>query len=644
MDQPFPAYQGDEPYVFVCYAHEDEGVVYPEIGWLHEQGINLWYDEGISAGRIWREEIGDAIKGASSVLYYISESSLASDHCSREINFALDQHKNVLPVYLAEVALTTDLEVGLSRVQALHRGQDPSYKQHLLNALGQTAEATPPSPSQKPNFRWPRSILIGLMAAILIGMGWWYWQELPPSNDTGGADAASIRSIAVLPFANLGGDPEQEYFVAGMHDALIAELARLGELTVISRTSVMRYEDSDLSIPEIAKELDVGALVEGSVLKSGDRVRIQAQLIAPNPERHLWNETYDRDLHDVLTLHQEVTRDIARQIELSLSASESDRLGTIRPVDPEAYRLYLQGRYLMDTSLGEPIEKSIVLFKQATEIDPDFALAYVGLADAYTTLVGYANAPRRPILPLAQAAAEQALELDPSLGEAYAALGWLAWNMWDWPVAERYYSRAIELSPSYASARIRHGAFLALLGHFDEGLAEARTAQQLDPLSIETSVQTADILRVARRYDDAVAEFDQVLELHPGATRANFMRGLTYVALGRHDDALREFEKCISCPWAFGVAYAAMGRTEDALEVIGSYLERIKTESFLSGFIALQYAAIGDKDQAFEWLERAYENGDYWPETMLVEPLFDPLRDDPRFDDLVRRMNFPATD
>lgn len=487
-------------------------------------------------------------------------------------------------------------------------------------------------------------LIIGLLGVALAASVALHWADVTPQAGTDTAHAPSIRSIAVLPFANLVGDPEQEYFVAGMHDALIAELARLGELTVISRTSVMRYEDSDLSIPEIAKELGVGALVEGSVLKSGDRVRIQAQLIAPNPERHLWNETYDRDLHDVLTLHQEVTRDIARQIELSLSASESDRLETIRPVDPQAYRLYLQGRYLMDTPIAEPIEKSIVLFEQATKIDPDFALAHVGLADAYMTLVGSANAPRRPMLPLAQAAAEQALELDPSLGEAYAALAWLAWNMWDWPVAERYFSRAIELSPSYALARIRHGTFLASLGHFDEGLAEARIAQQLDPLSIETSVQTASILRVARRYDDAVAEFDQVLELHPGATRANFMLGLTYVELGRHDDALREFEKCISCPWAFGVAYAAMGRTEDALEVIGSYLERVKTESFLTGFIAFQYAAIGDKDQAFEWLERAYENGDSWPESMLVEPLFDPLRDDPRFDDLVRRMNFPVTD
>jgi tetratricopeptide (TPR) repeat protein len=363
-----------------------------------------------------------------------------------------------------------------------------------------------------------------------------------------------------------------------------------------------------------------------------------------DPERSLWSETYDRDLHDVLTLHKEVTRDIARQIELSLSASESDRLGIIRGVDPEAYRLYLQGRHLMETPSGEQMEKSIGLFQAGVATDPDFALAYVGLADAYTRLANLGNASRKPMLPKAQAAAEQALELDPLLGEAYASLATIAFNRWDWAEAERYFSRAIALSPGYARARIGHGEFLASQGHFERGLAEMRIAQQLDPLGRETNVETGFILYQSGRFDDALVEFDQVLELHPNYTRANFMRGLAYLALRRYDDALRDFEKCQSCPWTFGVAYGATGRTEDAHEVIASYLERVKTESWLTGFIAVQYVATGEKDQAFEWLERAIDNGDYWPEWLLVGPLFDPLRDDPRFDKLVRRMNFSSTD
>jgi len=207
LETPFPAYQGDEPYVFVCYAHEDEGVVYPEIGWLHEQGVNLWYDEGISAGKIWREEIGDAIKGASSVLYYISKSSLASDHCSREINFALDQHKNVLPVYLAEVALTTDLEVGLSRVQALHRDNDANYQQHLLHALGRSpsVEQTPFVSKKKRSWRSPAGL--GLAVTILLSIAAITWYLLPrESPDELAEDALTpIRSIAVLPLENLSG-------------------------------------------------------------------------------------------------------------------------------------------------------------------------------------------------------------------------------------------------------------------------------------------------------------------------------------------------------------------------------------------------------------------------------------------------------
>ena len=263
MEKPFPAYKGNEAYVFVCYAHDDEDVVYPEIRWLHEQGVNLWYDEGISAGRIWREEIGDSIKGASNVLYYISSSSLASDHCNREINFALDQHKNVLPVYLEDIALTTDLEVGLSRVQALHRDQDAGYQQHLLNALGQTVQATLPSASRKPKFQWRRVVQTGFAAAILIGIGWWYWEEPrpPPSIDV--EQATTIPSIAVLPFVNIG--DTGDYFSDGVTDEILNRMIRLRDVRVISRNSSFAYKDSALDIREIGKQLGADYILQGSV-------------------------------------------------------------------------------------------------------------------------------------------------------------------------------------------------------------------------------------------------------------------------------------------------------------------------------------------------------------------------------------------
>lgn len=298
----------------------------------------------------------------------------------------------------------------------------------------------------------------------------------------------------------------------------------------------------------------------------------------------------------------------------------------------------------METAITEQQEKSIELFQSAIAADPNSALAYVGLADAYTNLSGYGNASRRPILKKAQVAVEKALELGPMLGEAYATLGQIAVSRWNWEEAERYFGRAIALSPSYAPAHWRRGLLLALQGHFERGINEARIAQQLDPLGKETNTETGWILHQSGRYEDALVEFDRVLELHPGHTSANWMRGQTYLQMGRYEDALREFERCNGCASGFGIAYGAMGRTEDALRVIDSYLERIEAEPWLTGFIAIQYAAIGDKDRAFVWLNRAYENGDYWPETLLVERLFDPLRDDPRFDDLVRQMNFPPID
>ncbi len=223
------------------------------MAWLHEQGINLWYDEGISAGRIWREEIGDAIKGASHVLYYVSESSLASDHCDREINFALDQHKNVLPIYLEDVVLTTDLEVGLSRVHALHRDQDASYQQHLLNALGQTVEAISPSPRRKPKFQWRRVVQTGFAAAILVGVGWWYWEEPrpPPSIDV--EQATTILSIAVLPFVNIG--DTEDYFSDGVAEEILNRMIRLRDVRVISRKSSFAYKDSAHDIRAIGKQL-----------------------------------------------------------------------------------------------------------------------------------------------------------------------------------------------------------------------------------------------------------------------------------------------------------------------------------------------------------------------------------------------------
>jgi TolB-like protein len=372
LDQPFPAYRGDEPYVFVCYAHEDEGVVYPEIGWLHEQGINLWYDEGISAGRIWREEIGDAIKGASSVLYYISAASLASDHCSREINFALDQHKNVLPVYLEDVALTTDLEVGLSRVQALHRDQDANYQQHLLGALGQPSETVPPAAQPKPH--WGRSVLMGLVAVILFGVGWWYWQP-PPSSDS--EEHRSIPAIAVLPFVNIG--DTEGYFSDGVTDEILNRMIRLRDVRVISRQSSFVYKDSALDIRKIGEQLGADYILQGSVRRSGNTVRIGVHLTDTADGTEMWGSSYDRELTDILRLQDEIAQVAISEFVPNITVAPSAR----PDVDPVAYDLYLRGsRALL---ANDPFTAKLLL-ESAIAIDSDFAEAYGTLSSVHSGL------------------------------------------------------------------------------------------------------------------------------------------------------------------------------------------------------------------------------------------------------------------
>ena len=391
MDKPFPAYKGDEPFVFVCYAHEDAAVVYPELAWLHDHGVNVWYDEGISAGRIWREEIGDAIKGASHVLYYISESSLASDHCDREINFALDQRKNLLPVYLEEVALTTDLEVGLSRVQALHRNQDASYQQHLLNALGQTVEVVPPSTPPKPEFHWRRSILMGLVAIVFLGsIGIIY---LILDNDvieplSGTVKEVTPKSIAVLPFMVLSSGEDDGYFADGLAEEILNALAQVPELLVIARTSSFFFKGQNTPVPEIATRLGVSHIVEGSVRRDGDRVRITAQLIRASDGFSLWSQRYNRTLDDVFAVQEDIAENIAEALDVVLddNARKVMRGAGIR--DVEAFIAYQKGveafamaHTAQSLNSSEPLTIANVHFDRALEAAPGLIVARILKAD-----------------------------------------------------------------------------------------------------------------------------------------------------------------------------------------------------------------------------------------------------------------------
>lgn len=422
---------------------------------MREQGINICYDEGIPPGTNWRAVIGDALLQASHVLIFISGRSLASNHCNREINLALDEGKHIIPVYLEKVDLTSDLKVGLSRVQALFRDSDAHFQQRLLNAFSKTPETQLREFVQKSDSHLRRLILIALTTAVLISVGWWYWDE-PPDSHT-----ARVQSIAVLPLENLSNQVDQEYFVAGMHDALIGELARIQSLRVISRKSTLRYRDSEKSLRQIAEELNVDGVVEGSVLRVNGRVRIQTQLVRAFPEEmQIWSNSYDREIDDVLALQAEVVDAIAQAIEMKLNLASA----ATRSVDPATYEAYLKGMFFLNQETVEGNEKGIKYLHEAVRLDPADPLAYAALAMGYVNIAHGPSPGKRDLYQRAEAAARQALKLDNTLAEAHTAIAEVRMYFdWDWEGSEKSFRHAIELNPNLATTRFNYGWMLGKL-------------------------------------------------------------------------------------------------------------------------------------------------------------------------------------
>ncbi|MCH7491323.1 MAG: protein kinase [Gemmatimonadetes bacterium] len=490
-----------------------------------------------------------------------------------------------------------------------------------------------------------RTRTAALLAVLLLaGVDWWWFS-------VSGTGPSRIESLAVLPFSNLSADPEQQYFVDGMHDALITELARIHTLTVISRTSVMRFRDTDISIPEIGIELSVDAVLEGSVFKVGDSVRITAQLIGVVPERHLWAQTYDGDLGDVLRLHSEVARAIARAIEAELTPEETERLSTVRRVDPAAHDAFLQGRFHHAKGTVAGYETAIGYYSKAIEKAPTFAPAHAALALSIHLLGVSGGLPAHDTEPRARASAERALELDDRLAEARAVLaGIKSMYEWDWVGAERDYRRAIELDPSSAIAHQWYAYHLSSAGRHEEAIARARRGLELDPLNPMGRVVVADQLVFARRFERAIAELVKALEMDPTLDRAGELLEWNYAQLGRYDGAVALRRERLIRTNAGGSGAAAAEALEAAFSASGARgywrwrLERLQRDATVryvapSEFAAV-YAALGEKDAALEWLEEAYQQRDAM-ELLDVWPGHDPLRSDPRFEDLLRRLNFP---
>ena len=482
-----------------------------------------------------------------------------------------------------------------------------------------------------------------VIAMLLVGLNVDNWRD----RLLGHAMLPRIQSLAVLPLENLSHDPEQEYFADGMTEALIGELSQIRPLRVISRNSVMQYKGQRKPTPQIAKELNVDAVVEGSVLRSGDRVRISARLVQANPEKNLSTYSYERDLSDVLALQREVAQAIAEGVQIKLSPQEASRLRPARAVKPDAYEAYLKGRYFWNKRDREGMTKGLRYFQQAVELDPGYALAYVGVADSYLIEGDNEWLPPYEAFPKAKEASLKALEIDDTLAEAHTSLAMIKQLEWDWMGAETAYKEALALDPRYATAHQWYSSLLAVTGRQEEAIAGARRAVELDPLSPIVITDMGRIYYFARRYKEARRTLDGIGEVSPDFFWARYVLGLVDGQERKFGESIVDLQKANSLSGgddrtqaALGYAYALAGRKDAAQKILNELKAQSRTRYVSPYVLALPCVGL-NKDEAFQWLEEAFKQRNIDLPWVGVDPLFDPLRSDARFHSLLQRVGLP---
>jgi TolB-like protein/DNA-binding winged helix-turn-helix (wHTH) protein/Flp pilus assembly protein TadD len=535
--------------------------------------------------------------------------------------------------FLAEVKIAPVAPVRGSELATQPPAEDA---RNLSEIVGKAAESKYRSPTLA-----ARTAVVVLLLLTVSLAAW----ELHPWN----RPSPIIRSLAVLPLESLSNDPSQDYFADGMTDELISDLGQIGALRVISRTSVMAYKHAHKPLPQIAHELNVDAVVEGTVLRSGNRVRITAQLIDASADKHLWSQSYEGELRDTLELQSKVARAIADQIQINLNPREQAALKSAKVVNPEAYVSYLKGRYFWNKRSAESLKVALAYFNQAIDEDPAYAQAYSGLADTYALLGDWQYAVMTPkeALPKAKAAAIQALELDSALGEAHNSLAFCLDGFdWAFDSAGKEFLRAIELNPGYATAHHWYAWHLALLHRYDEALAEMRKAENLDPLSLVINADLAELLALAHSYDESIQQSRKTIEMDPNFALTHNHLGQAYLQKHMYDEAIAELQKAVqlsgggpTCMANLARADAASGKRSEAEKLLRDLKQRSTAGHSHGSDIAAIYASLGDTDQAMNWLEKSFE--ERFNPGVLLRPGLDPLRSDPRFQDLVRRVGLP---
>ena len=508
-------------------------------------------------------------------------------------------------------------------------------------------EATAPATAPVDRSRRSRSSWVWVLASVAVCLTLALWLALRRTSPRAAAPPTAdlrIRSLAVLPLRNLSGDPAQEYLADGITEALTGRLSDINTLRVTSHTSVLRFKDPQISVPEIARMLGVDAVVEGSVMKEGDRIRVTAQLIRGASDQHFWSQTYDRQMRDALSLESEMAQSIADKVEVTVTGREHQRLSDAGPVAPEVYESYLQGNFALHQGNKAAAEQSVRYFEDATAKDPTFAPAYLGMAKAYSFLgTVFAGSPASETRPRVITNARKALALDPNLDDAHVVLAETLQQEWHWAEAEAEYKQALELNPNDASGEATYALWLSCQGRVDEAIDRVRRAQALDPLGI-SGADVSWIFFQAHHYKDAIRESRSAIALQPD--NAIYLTGLGFalIADNQPGEAITVLEKAIAVskgsPAATGIlirAYAHAGRRDDALKLLDELQRRRKTGYVPAGAFVNAYLGLGDNDQAFYWLKQAVKEQSNILQFLKTHPYFDPIRKDQRFVDLLRQ-------
>ena len=526
---------------------------------------------------------------------------------------------------------------GYRFIAALNGTQAPTTDQSPVVATShQVGSAAPVPGAWRRRSLWPAVLAVAFLAALVTALTVW----------RGRVAENNIRSLVVLPFENLSGDPTQEYFVDGMTDELTAQLAKIKSLRVISRTSAMQYKNIRRPLGEIARSLNVQVVVEGSVVRSAGNIRITVKLIDARTDQHLWAEDYQRDLRDTVALQGEVAQRIAHEIRTTLTSEEKARLSGHRQVNPEAYEAYLRGRYLWEKRTEESIKEAITYFEESIRHDPNAALPYDGLADCWLSLGWYGYLAPNEAFPRAKAAAKRALELDGSLGEAHTSLAFAAMNYdWDWSTAELEFHKAIELNPNYANAHHWYADYLSAVGRQEEAVAESKRALELDPVSPIINAWLGWRYFFARQYQLAIQQYRRTLVIDPGFAPAHLVLGLAYEQQSQPEQAIAELIKAADLAGGRSLyvgslahAYAIAGGRDQAEGLLRRLRDQAQHAYVPAFHIAIVYAGLGQTDQTLAWLDRGYQEHSAWMVWLKVDPRFDSLRSDPRFKDLLHRM------